>query len=37
VSRLLRNQQTCEKLRAATKSEALYAILTEPSASARAA
>jgi len=32
VSRLLRNQQACEKLRAATKPEALYAILTEPSA-----
>jgi PTS system nitrogen regulatory IIA component len=32
VSRLLRNQQTCEKLRAATKAEALYAILTEPAA-----
>ena len=30
VSRLLRNQQACEKLRAATKAEALYAILTEP-------
>jgi PTS system nitrogen regulatory IIA component len=39
VSRLLRNQQTCEKLRSATKAEALYAILTEPtlSASSRAA
>ncbi len=34
VSRLLRNQQTCEKLRAATKPEALYAILTEPTAGA---
>jgi len=34
VSRLLRNLQTREKLRAATKSEALYAILTEPTASA---
>jgi PTS system nitrogen regulatory IIA component len=33
VSRLLRNQQTVEKLRAAAKSEALYAILTEPTAS----
>jgi len=33
VSRLLRNQQTVEKLRAATKPEALYAILTEPTAS----
>jgi len=32
VSRLLRNQSVCEKLRAASKSEALYAILTEPSA-----
>jgi PTS system nitrogen regulatory IIA component len=31
VSRLLRNQATCEKLRAATKSEVLYALLTEPS------
>ncbi len=30
VSRLLRNQAACEKLRAATKAEALYAILTEP-------
>lgn len=34
VSRLLRNQQALEKLRAATKPEALYAILTEPTASA---
>jgi len=34
VSRLLRNQAACEKLRAATKPEALYAILTEPTASA---
>lgn len=32
VSRLLRNQAVCEKLRAANKPEALYAILTEPSA-----
>ena len=32
VSRLLRNQAACEKLRAATKAEALYAILTEPTA-----
>jgi PTS system nitrogen regulatory IIA component len=32
VSRLLRNQTVCEKLRAAQKSEALYAILTEPTA-----
>jgi PTS system nitrogen regulatory IIA component len=31
VSRLLRNQTVCEKLRAANKPEALYAILTEPS------
>ena len=39
VSRLLRNQQTVEKLRATTKPEALYAILTEPttSTSSRAA
>jgi len=34
VSRLLRNAQAREKLRAATKPEALYAILTEPTASA---
>jgi len=33
VSRLLRNQQACEKLRAAIKPEAIYAILTEPTAS----
>src|SRR5215831_18149676 len=33
VSRLLRNQQTVEKLRAAARPEALYAILTEPTAS----
>ncbi|HTO40047.1 MAG TPA: PTS IIA-like nitrogen regulatory protein PtsN [Rhizomicrobium sp.] len=31
VSRLLRNQAVCEKLRAANESQALYAILTEPS------
>jgi PTS system nitrogen regulatory IIA component len=31
VSRLLRNQATCEKLRAATKSEVLYSLLTAPS------
>ena len=31
VSRLLRNQVTCEKLRAANKAEVLYALLTEPS------
>jgi nitrogen PTS system EIIA component len=30
VSRLLRNQAACEKLRAATKPEVLYALLTEP-------
>ncbi len=30
VSRLLRNQTVCEKLRAAKSAEALYAILTEP-------
>jgi len=29
VSRLLRNQQACEKLRAAAKPEVLYALLTE--------
>jgi len=34
VSRLLRNQATCEKLRAATKPEVLFALLTEKSASA---
>lgn len=33
VSRLLRNQQTCEKLRAATKPEVLFALLTEKTAS----
>jgi nitrogen PTS system EIIA component len=30
VSRLLRNQATCEKLRAARSAEAIFAILTEP-------
>ncbi|HEY5238250.1 MAG TPA: PTS IIA-like nitrogen regulatory protein PtsN [Rhizomicrobium sp.] len=30
VSRLLRNQAICEKLRAAKKPEAIYAILTQP-------
>ena len=30
VSRLLRNQAACEKLRAAKSAEALYAILSEP-------
>lgn len=33
VSRLMRNQAICEKLRAATDAAALYAILTEPAAS----
>jgi nitrogen PTS system EIIA component len=37
VSRLLRNQAIVEKLRAATQPAALYALLTEPSASAHAA
>jgi PTS system nitrogen regulatory IIA component len=32
VSRLLRNQAVCEKLRAATQAATLYALLTEPSA-----
>ena len=32
ISRLLRNQAVCEKLRGTAKPEALYAILTEPSA-----
>jgi nitrogen PTS system EIIA component len=32
VSRLLRNQSVCEKLRAASQAAALYALLTEPSA-----
>jgi len=30
VSRLLRNQSVCEKLRAASQPAALYALLTEP-------
>jgi PTS system nitrogen regulatory IIA component len=30
VSRLLRNQAACEKLRATAKPEVLYALLTEP-------
>lgn len=34
VSRLLRNQTACEKLRAAKSAEALYAILSEPAAGA---
>lgn len=32
VSRLLRNQAVCEKLRAAPQSATLYALLTEPTA-----
>ncbi len=36
VSRLLRNKQTCEKLRAASKREVLYALLTEPTERRRA-
>ena len=32
VSRVLRNQSVCEKLRAANQPAALYAVLTEPSA-----
>ena len=37
VSRLLRNQAICEKLRAAREPAALYALLTEPTASTQAA
>jgi len=37
VSRLLRNQSLCEKLRAAVDSAALFALLTEPTASSQAA
>jgi PTS system nitrogen regulatory IIA component len=37
VSRLLRNQATCEKLRAAGTAEAIYAILTDLSSSSQAA
>lgn len=37
VSRLLRNQAVCEKLRASTDASALYAILTEPAANLVAA
>jgi PTS system nitrogen regulatory IIA component len=37
VSRLLRNQPTCEKLRAAGTAEAIYAILTDRSSSSQAA
>jgi PTS system nitrogen regulatory IIA component len=36
VSRLLRNQAVCEKLRAAKKPEAIYAILTAPPSGAAA-
>jgi PTS system nitrogen regulatory IIA component len=37
VSRLLRNQSLCDKLRAAADAAALYALLTEPTASSQAA
>lgn len=37
VSRLLRNQAIVEKLRSATQPAAIYALLTEPSASTQAA
>jgi len=37
VSRLLRNQQTCEKLRTANTAEAIYAILTDRGSSSQAA
>ena len=37
VSRLLRNQATCEKLRAAHTAEAIYAILTDRGSSSQAA
>ena len=37
VSRLLRNQSVCEKLRAAADSAALYSLLTEPTAASQAA
>ncbi|HAH10850.1 MAG TPA: transcriptional regulator [Alphaproteobacteria bacterium] len=37
ISRLLRNQKVCEKLRASSDSAALYSILTEPAANAQAA
>lgn len=37
VSRLLRNRTVCEKLRAASNPAALYALLTEPTASSQAA
>jgi PTS system nitrogen regulatory IIA component len=37
VSRLLRNQSVCEKLRAAADASALYSLLTEPTAASQAA
>ena len=37
VSRLLRDKQTCEKLRAAGTAEAIYAILTDRGSSSQAA
>ena len=37
ASRLLRNRSICEKLRAATDAAALFALLTEPTASSQAA
>jgi PTS system nitrogen regulatory IIA component len=37
VSRLLRNQALCEKLRAASSAEAIYALLTERGSSSQAA
>ena len=37
VSRLLRNQQTCEKLRTASTAEAIYAVLTDHSSASQAA
>jgi PTS system nitrogen regulatory IIA component len=37
VSRLLRNRSVCDKLRAASDAAALYALLTEPTASSQAA
>lgn len=37
VARLLRDRQTCEKLRGSDKADALYGLLTEPQASSHAA
>jgi PTS system nitrogen regulatory IIA component len=37
VSRLLRNQSICEKLRAASDTSALFSLLTEPTAASQAA